>query len=131
VRLDAAAHEKAKNADLYKFISHLRKSLGIVIKEHKSTDFVDGTYRKVYQEWLAEIKGSWLGEVNGEKLAKRMKIAYDIEQMVSHVEWANKNMVEVLAELPQDGDSRFRVWLEWAIKDSNKIIEQFKEFTDE
>ena len=116
--------EKKKNAELYAFIREIHKGFGIKVSEQKEEFFDRNAVkeRKRYKQWIAEIKGTILGQMTAEQLVERLSMVRNYTEMLSHLEWALKNMREIRSKLPDDADDRIRVWLDWAIKDGEKII---------
>lgn len=120
IRYEARAEEKKKSDDLHAFIREMHKGFGIVIKEIKTRDW--RTERKIHEKWIAEIKGTIIGEMTAEQLNEKLTTVRLYDDMLSHFEWALKNMKEIRAKLPDDADDRIRVWLDWAIGDGEKIV---------
>ena len=130
-RFDARATERKKNDDLYLFIREMCRAYGIKISELREEDWTKRGGQKVYRKWFAEIKNTILGRMSAAKLAVYLSSVRQYDDMISHTEWAVKNMKEIRAKMPDekiesdggyDESSRIRVWLDWAIKDGEKVI---------
>lgn len=117
--------EKKKNADLYSFIRELQKAYGIDIFESKDHYFDRTTARdrKRYKAWVAQVRGTMLGEMSAERLVEYLSSIRRYDELISHTEWLVRNAKEIRAKMPDDIDDRIRVWLEWVIKDGDKILE--------
>jgi len=120
VRYEARAEEKKRTDELHAFIREMQKSFGIVLKDVKTHDY--RLERKIHEKWIAEIKGTILGQMTPEQLNAKLQIVRLYDDMLSHFEWCLKNMKEIRGKLPDDADDRIRVWLDWAIGDGEKIV---------
>lgn len=131
-RFAAKALEKQKNDDLYQFLREIGKGFGIKLSELREDDWSKPREGKRYRKWYAEIKNTILGRMDAARLAVYLSSVRQYDEMISHAEWAVKNMKEIRAKMPDekietatgyDESSRIRVWLDWAISDGEKVIE--------
>lgn len=129
----ARALERKKNDDLYQFIREMAKGFGIKVSELKEEDWQNNGGKKRYKKWFAEIKNTILGHMSAKRLAVYLSSVRQYDEMISHTEWAVKNMKEIRAKMPDDkivldGEggideaNRIRVWLDWVIRDGEKVI---------
>lgn len=120
---DAAAFEKKKNADLFEFVRTLAQGFGIKIKENKEYDYTKPGRPKLFTKWIAEIKQTYIGQLDAEKLAEMLRRADAYDSLVSDVEWMKKMLGYVMKDGDELRDSeRAIVWANYALNNCNKFL---------
>lgn len=103
VARDASMIEKKKSAELYKFVKEICTTLGIQVKEHKDYEWGSGqgflAKGKVFQKWLAHIKGSWRSGMSGKDIAERLNKLDSYDEMFTNAKLMNKNLDRAIEEL--------------------------------
>ncbi|NIL77158.1 hypothetical protein [Rhodococcus sp. B10] len=121
---DAEVELKTKHHALFEFVRTLSTGFGVRIKEHKEYDYSKPGRHKIFSRWIAEIKGTYLGEQRAEDLVELLQKADRIDSIQRDVEYLQGRLQQIIADAPQADQAvdRAVVWAEYALKHCDSFL---------